>query len=98
MVTRRLFGIQLFLSALAAPSLAAADPQLAAIEGARANMRILELRPVRAAGFSYDHEVTVALPASYDAAGGGAYPVLWVLDSPLMMRLVLAPISSEATR
>lgn len=89
MVTRRLVQIALFICALFAPSIAVSDPQLATVEGARANMRILEPQLIRGAGFSYDHEVTIALPASYDASPDRAYPVLWVLDSPLMMRSVV---------
>lgn len=89
MVARRLLRVVLFLGALLAPSVALADPQLATIEGARANMRMLEPMAVRGSGFSYDHEVTVVLPASYDAAADRTYPVLWVLDSPLMLRSVV---------
>jgi predicted alpha/beta superfamily hydrolase len=94
MVTRRLLGILLLVSALLAPCIALADPQLAAIPGARANMRILEPRMVRGPGFSYDHEVTVALPASYDVSRDRTYPVLWVLDSPLMLRLVVGTLDT----
>lgn len=89
MVARRLLRIVLFLGALLAPSVALADPQLATIEGARANMRMLEPMAVRGSQFAYDHEVTVVLPASYDAAADRTYPVLWVLDSPLMLRSVV---------
>ncbi len=69
-------------------SQAFANPQLASTPGARANMNILEAQTVRGAKFAYDHEITVALPASYHAAPDRKYPVLWVLDSPLMMRTV----------
>lgn len=89
MVVRLLFWIILFFSAVFAPSVAVSDPQLASVQGARANMRMLEPMAVRGARFSYDHEVTIVLPASYDAAADRVYPVLWVLDSPLMLRSVV---------
>ncbi|HET9694730.1 MAG TPA: alpha/beta hydrolase-fold protein [Steroidobacteraceae bacterium] len=83
-------GARSFLAALCValatspPSLA--NPQLAAIPGARANMKMLAPQAVRGSRFDYDHEVTVVLPASYDAAADRKYPVLWVLDAPLMLR------------
>jgi predicted alpha/beta superfamily hydrolase len=52
-------------------------------------MKLTEPLTVRGAKFSYDHEITVALPASYDATPGRKYPVLWVLDAPLMLRTVV---------
>lgn len=89
MVGGYLFRVVVFLVALATPAVALGDPQLATVEGARANMRMLEPMAVRGAGFPYEHEVTVVLPASYDAAADRTYPVLWVLDSPLMLRSVV---------
>lgn len=89
-----LFGALLAPSVLLAPTLAHADPQLAMIPGARANMRMLEPMAVRGSQFSYDHEVTVVLPASYDAAADRSYPVLWVLDSPLMLRSVVGVLDT----
>lgn len=68
---------------------AMANPQLAAIPGARASMKMTEPWTVRGNAFTYDHEITVALPASYDVASDRKYPVLWVLDAPLMMRAVV---------
>lgn len=89
MVARSVLWVMLLLGCLAAPSLALANPQLAYIQGARANMKMLEPIRVRGETFSYDHEVTVVLPASYEAAPERTYPVLWVLDSPLMLRTVV---------
>lgn len=66
-----------------------ADPQIATIPGARANMSVLAPRSFQSKAFSYKHQVTVALPASYAAEPERAYPVLWVLDSPLIMRSVV---------
>jgi len=71
-----------------------ANPQLASIPGARANMKMTEPTTVRGAGFSYDHEITVVLPASYDAAPDRKYPVLWVLDAPLMLRTVVGVLDT----
>lgn len=84
------FAIRSALVLLCATSLVCsqslANPQLASIPGARANMKMLEPSTVRGAKFTYDHEITVAPPATYDAAPDRKYPVLWVLDAPLMLR------------
>ncbi|QNN67582.1 hypothetical protein H9L13_01060 [Sphingomonas lutea] len=66
-----------------------ANPQLAAIPGARANMDLLAPQPFQSRAFAYPHELTIALPASYAAQPGRKYPVLWVLDGPLMTRAVV---------
>jgi predicted alpha/beta superfamily hydrolase len=68
---------------------AAANPQLAAIPGARVNMDILQPFSVESEAFPYPHQVTVALPASYSVQPERAFPVLWVLDAPLVMRAVV---------
>ena len=75
---------------LAAPALA--NPQLAAIPGARANMEVLETRRVQSERFAYEHAVTIALPASYMVQPERRYPVLWVLDDPLMTRNAVATV------
>lgn len=68
---------------------AMANPQLAAIPGARANMEVLETQRIRGSEFEYDHAVTIALPASYGAQPERTYPVLWVLDDPLLTRTAI---------
>ncbi|MFN7164164.1 MAG: alpha/beta hydrolase, partial [Hyphomonas sp.] len=68
---------------------AAANPQLAYVEGARVNMELQAPFTMRGAGLPYDHEITVYLPASYASQKDTAYPVLWVLDAPLMLRTVV---------
>lgn len=88
-------GLTCLLAALLAGAISApvgANPQLAYIEGARANMEVLPTQHVRGADFSYDHAVTVALPASYHAQPDRTYPVLWVLDDPLMTRMAIASV------
>ncbi len=75
------------LLSLARP--AAANPQLAAIPGARANMDLLAPEAFQSRKFDYAHELTIALPASYAAQPDRKYPVLWVLDGPLMTRSVV---------
>ena len=75
---------------LAQPALA--NPQLATVPGARANMEVLPTERVRGSGFEYDHAVTIALPASYRALPDRAYPVLWVLDDPLMTRMAISTV------
>jgi predicted alpha/beta superfamily hydrolase len=68
---------------------ASANPQLAAIPGARVNMDILQPFNVTSEAFPYPHQITVALPASYSVQAERTYPVLWVLDAPLVMRAVV---------
>ena len=68
---------------------ASANPQLAAIPGARVNMDILQPFSLQSKAFPYPHQVTVALPASYAAQPKRAYPVLWVPDAPLVMRAIV---------
>lgn len=66
-----------------------ANPQLANFPGARANMTILDAQEFTSTSFSYSHELMVALPASYDVQKDSTFPVLWVLDSPMMFRTVV---------
>lgn len=66
-----------------------ANPQLATVPGARVNMDVQPPVSFQSSAFSYKHQVTVALPASYAAQPNRAYPVLWVLDAPLIMRSVV---------
>lgn len=69
-----------------------ANPQLAYVPGARANMDVLETRTYQSTQFDYKHAVTIALPASYEQLKDKAYPVLWVLDDPLMTRTAIATV------
>ncbi|QYJ07466.1 alpha/beta hydrolase [Qipengyuania flava] len=78
--------------ALGIPGAASANPQLALIPGARANMEVLPTERVRGEAFAYDHAVTIALPASYAVQPEARYPVIWVLDDPLMTRTVVATV------
>lgn len=80
------------LVCVATPTQAGANPQLALTPGARANMDVLETRRVRSERFDYDHAVTIALPATYYAHPDRSYPVLWVLDDPLMTRNAIATV------
>jgi hypothetical protein len=83
-----LFGLMLSGQA------ALANPQLAMVEGARVNMEAQTPFMVRGQGLPYDHEVTVYLPASYYALPDRSYPVLWVLDAPLMLRTVVGIVDT----
>jgi hypothetical protein len=85
----RLLSIIALLSFVGISASAWANPQIATIPGARANMNVLPPRSVQSEAFSYAHQVTVALPASYAVQPERAYPVLWVLDAPLLMRSVV---------
>src|SRR5687768_18264525 len=71
---RSLVGL---LCIVAACAPASANPQLASIPGARVNMEVLEPFSVQSKEFSYPHQVTVALPASYSVQPARKYPVLW---------------------
>ncbi|QZD90959.1 hypothetical protein K3148_06130 [Qipengyuania aurantiaca] len=85
----------LAVAALAATGLAtpaAANPQLAYIEGARASMERLEPRQFQADDMPYEHTVSIALPASYHAQPEATYPVVWVMDNALMTRSVVAMV------
>ena len=88
----RIFLGLLLAFGLAQP--ASANPQLATIEGARANMDLLPVESFQSRGFDYAHELTVALPASYAAEPGRRYPVMWVLDGPLMTRTVVGSLDT----
>lgn len=74
---------------LVACAAAWANPQLAGVPGARANMEVLPPISVQSKDFPYPHQVTVALPASYAAQPARTYPVLWVPDARLLMRTVV---------
>ncbi len=78
------------LGLVAAPALA--NPQLASIPGARANMEVLETRQIQSDEFEYAHAVSIALPASYQVQPDRTYPVMWVLDDPLMFRTAVATV------
>ena len=88
-VTFRLRSFAVLMCTLGVCAAASGNPQLAAIPGARVNMEILEPFSVQSEAFSYSHQVTVALPASYSAQPDKKYPVLWVPDAPLLMRTVV---------
>lgn len=83
-----------FLLTFASASPLWANPQLAGIDGARANMDLLAPTPFKSPRFEYSHELTIALPASYVAQPQRRYPVLWVLDGPLMNRLVVGTLDT----
>lgn len=89
LVKSRFLSTVALLSIIGISASALANPQIATIPGARANMDVLPPRVFQSAAISYEHQVTVALPASYASEPERAYPVLWVLDAPLIMRLVV---------
>ena len=66
-----------------------ANPQLAGVKGARVNMEMQEPFPSRGSKMPFEHEITVYLPASYASMPDRHYPVLWVTDSPMMLRMVV---------
>lgn len=68
---------------------ALANPQIAGVPGARTQMTLLPPREVQSPRLPYKHQVTVALPATYAGQPQRSYPVLWVLDAPLLLRAVV---------
>jgi len=89
LVTLRLLSLAGLLCIVGICPPASANPQLAAIPGARVNMDILQPFSLQSKAFPYAHQVTVALPASYAAQPKRAYPVLWVPDASLVMRAIV---------
>lgn len=92
--TRSIWCATMALVAAFSHSATWANPQLAEIPGTRANMDVQEPMSFQGSAFPYEHQVTVALPASYDASPDRSYPVLWVLDAPLMMRTVVGVLDT----
>ena len=48
---------------------------------------------VRAEGYDYDHEVLIALPASYSVSPDRSYPVLWAMDGAMLFDLVVGHVN-----
>lgn len=59
------------------------------VEGAHYAMTQLPAMQFRAEGYDYDHEVLVAVPATYDALPDKRYPVLWVMDGALLFDMTV---------
>jgi predicted alpha/beta superfamily hydrolase len=70
-------------------ALSIAAPQDSALNvlcsGRPAVISIEPTRRMRAEGFAWDHEIQIALPASYRQSNR-SYPVLWVMDGSWMFR------------
>jgi predicted alpha/beta superfamily hydrolase len=62
--------------------------------GARCTMSIEPAVTMRSPAFEWDHEVQVALPASYGAVPDKRYPVLWLTDGPLMLPLAVGLLNT----
>jgi len=62
--------------------------------GARVAMSIEPAMAMRAAAFDWDHEIQVALPASYGALPDKRYPVLWVTDGPFLLHLTIGLLNA----
>jgi predicted alpha/beta superfamily hydrolase len=65
-----------------------------ALPGSRYTMSIEPARVLRTAAFDWDHEVQVALPASYGVTPDKRYPVLWLTDGPLMLHLAVGLLNT----
>ena len=48
---------------------------------------------LRADGYDYDHEILVALPATYQAQPDKLYPVLWAMDGALLFDLTVGLVN-----
>ncbi len=66
------------------------------VEGAHYAMTQLPAMQYRAEGYDYDHEVLVALPATYDALPDKRYPVLWVMDGALLFDMTVGLVGFYA--
>ncbi|MBP7336730.1 alpha/beta hydrolase-fold protein [Niveispirillum sp.] len=62
--------------------------------GARCTLSIEPAITMRSAAFDWDHEVQVALPASYHARPDRRYPVLWVTDGPFLLHLTVGLLNT----
>lgn len=62
--------------------------------GARCTMSIEPAVTMRAPAFDWDHEIQVALPASYGAAPDKHYPVLWLTDGPFLLPLAVGLLNT----
>ena len=73
-----------------------AQPNQIRVEGAHYAMTQLPAMRFRAEGYDYDHEVLVALPATYDALPDKRYPVLWAMDGALLFDMTVGLASFYA--
>ena len=62
--------------------------------GARCAMSIEPALTMRAATFEWEHEIQVALPASYSALPDKRYPVLWLTDGPFLLHLTVGLLNT----
>lgn len=62
--------------------------------GARCTMSIEPAVMIRSPAFDWDHEVQVALPASYGAMPDKWYPVLWLTDGSLLLHLTVGLLNT----
>lgn len=87
-MTRSPHAAAVLIAVLWQGSLLAQDAPLMT-EGARYTMSYEPPVSLRAAGFDWDHQLSVALPATYGALPEKSYPVLWLTDGPGMMPLTV---------
>ncbi len=66
------------------------------VEGAHYAMTQLPPMRYRAEGYDYDHEVLVALPATYHALPDKSYPVLWAMDGALLFDMTVGLVGFYA--
>ena len=85
----------ILLALLANPSLSIAQslPPLMN-EGARYSMSIQDPILMQAQGFDWEHQILVALPATYDVLPDKSYPVLWLTDGPGMIDLAVGLVNT----
>jgi predicted alpha/beta superfamily hydrolase len=67
-----------------------------AMPGARYTMSVEPAVTMRTAAFDWDYDVLVALPASYGITADRPYPVLWLIDGPLMFNLAVGLLDTLA--
>ncbi len=73
-----------------------AQPNKVSVEGAHYAMSQLAPMRFRAEGYDYDHEVLVALPATYGALPEKRYSVLWAMDGALLFDMTVGLVGFYA--
>ena len=77
------------LLAMAFVGAAHAESEIQASPVARYMMSIEDPMTMKSKDFDWDHQILVALPATYEALPEKSYPVLWLTDGPTSFNLTI---------
>ncbi len=86
-IRRRLIACGLWFAAASAGAQSASDPVAPYAMSREPSLS------VRADGYDYDHEVLIALPASYHVSPERRYPVLWAMDGAMLFDLTVGTVN-----